>query len=476
MKTGFKLLIGCLALALPLGGFAIASAAQKPVYSESFVAELPAKYQRLATTSGKKIVFAAASSLAFSLRSDIVEQELPEYKSVNMGLYVTLKSKATLELCINNLKEGDLLVYAPEPLPDLYTSEFAKEPLLQATETDRSLFKNYSESDLENLVAASFSFNLKRMKANADGVTYTSKDPYNRGAFNDYGEIKVATPYNEMTLGYDPSVTVDYSTNLLNASFLHYLASVKSRAEQKKARFFYSFSPCNALAYQASAENVAAFQSALTSALGDCLLTSIPDTVYEAGYFYDTNFHTNDAGKIKHTVTLINALKAKLKITTPTATIVPNPSGSNPNIKPYDGDNTFEPAFTYRTLQSKLLISEVDSSYLGAQYFLLPSSHEGAPIVGIAADAFKGCDSLRVIRIPKNYKVLMTNSLADLPSIERIEIYNDDPNTIAPPTSGPSALLASSNPAVKIYVPKAVLADYQTHYFWGAYAAYLEGM
>ena len=85
MKTGFKLLIGCLALALPLGGFAIASAAQKPVYSESFVAELPAKYQRLATTSGKKIVFAAASSLAFSLRSDIVEQELPEYKSVNMG-------------------------------------------------------------------------------------------------------------------------------------------------------------------------------------------------------------------------------------------------------------------------------------------------------------------------------------------------------------------------------------------------------
>src|SRR5574344_665279 len=173
MKTGIKILIGCLAFLLPVGVYTAVGASQKPVYSQSFLAELPEKYSRLVeATDQKKIVFAAASSLPFGLRSDIVESELPGYKSINMGLYVPLKTKATLDLVAKHVSKGDIVVFAPEPVSDLYTAELAKEPLLEATETNPLILKEYSESDYENFLAASFGFHWNRIVANAQGVTY----------------------------------------------------------------------------------------------------------------------------------------------------------------------------------------------------------------------------------------------------------------------------------------------------------------
>ncbi|OPZ34629.1 MAG: hypothetical protein BWY98_01003 [Tenericutes bacterium ADurb.BinA155] len=479
MKTGIKILIGCLAFLLPVGVYTAVGASQKPVYSQSFLAELPEKYSRLVeATDQKKIVFAAASSLPFGLRSDIVESELPGYKSINMGLYVPLKTKATLDLVAKHVSKGDIVVFAPEPVSDLYTAELAKEPLLEATETNPLILKEYSESDYENFLAASFGFHWNRIVANAQGVTYTSTAPYNKASFNGYGEIKVATPYLTMTTGYDSSLLIDYSTSLLNPAFLTYIANIKTRVEQAGASFYYSFSPLDALAFKGSDDNVQAFEGAIKEKLGDCLLTGIKDTVYESGYFYDTNFHLNDTGKIKHSVTLVNALKAKLGITTPTATVVPDPSGPDPSPKPYDGetDNTYEPDFTYEDVRGKLFIATVKAEYRNAEYFLLPTSHEGTTVVGVEGEAFLECTKLRLLRIPRNITSLQADALKGCTALERVEIYNSDPNTIAPPTGGVVSLFGTKTPKAKIYVPKDALSVYKSHYFWNTYSDLLEGM
>jgi len=479
MKSGWKILIACAAFLLPVGTFVAVGAAQKPVYSESFLGEFPDKYARLTeATDKKKIVFAAASSLPFGLRSDIVESELPNYKSVNMGLYVPLKTKVTLDLVAKHVSQGDIVVYAPEPTSDLYTAELAKEPFLEATETNPKILSEFTEPEYENFLAASFSFNWSRIQANLNGTTFTSVAPYNKASFNSYGEIGIATPYLKMPLGYDDSLPIDYASSLLNPSFLDYIASIKSKVEKQGARFFYSFSPIDALAFKASNEAVASFEAAIQAKLGDCLLTGIKDTVYESGYFYDTNFHLNDSGKIKHTVTLINALKAQLGDTSPTATVVPAPSGFDPAPKPYDGetDNTYEPAFTYEEVMDNLFISGVNETYKTSPYFLLPTSHNGTIITGVKGDAFKGCASLREVRVPRNYTVLAGLAFEGCENLERLEVYNSDPNTIAPPTGGVAALFGTKTPKAKIYVPSAALNLYQHHYFWNVYSDILVGM
>jgi len=477
MKSWKKILIASLAVLIPVGGYCLFGTFQKSVYSESYLAELPAKYERLKNANKKKIVFVSASSMAFGLRSDIIEKELPDYEAINMGLYVTLKSKATLEIVLNHLSEGDILVYAPEPISDLYSSELAKEPFLEATENAKHMACELSEQDQENLLAASFDFNWKRFEANFQGTTFTSNDPYNRKSFNSYGDIGVATPYNEMVLGYDPSLPIAYSPSLLSPTFLSYIASVKKRAEEKKASFYYSFSPVDNLAYQSNPENNSAFEKSLTDKLGECLLSGISDHVYDSGYFYDTNFHLNDTGKVMHSVHLVNELKTCLKISTPTETIIPDPSGMDPNIG-YHGeeDNTFEAAFTYKKTIGGFSIIGVDEAYKQSEYFVLPTSHEGKTVVEVGTDALMGCDKLMQIKIGGNIRLLDSEAFSNLPQIKRIDIYNNDPTKIAPPTGGRSQLLDKSNEDVRIFVPKDSLSAYKANYNWITYQDILLGM
>jgi hypothetical protein len=278
-------------------------------------------------------------------------------------------------------------------------------------------------------------------------------------------------------VGYDPSLPIAYPLNLVSSTFVSYIASVKKRAESKRASFYYSFSPVNSLAYQSSEGNAAAFEGLITASLGDCLLSHIADNVYDSGYFYDTNFHLNDSGKTMHSVKLVDELKNRLGISTPTETAIPDPSGMDPNVGYHgEADNTYEAAFNYKTTIGGLSIIGVDAAYKESEYFVLPTFHEGKTVVEVGSYALEGCAKLKQIKIGGNIRLLDSEAFAGLPLIKRIDIYNDNPTKIAPPTGGKGQLLKDSSEDVRIYVPKASLSAYKANYNWITYQDILLGM
>ena len=73
-------------------------------YNNTYLAEFNDKYSRLNNVDGQKIVFVGGSSLPFGLRSDLLEEQFPDYKVVNFGLYATLGTKFMMDMSKSNIK------------------------------------------------------------------------------------------------------------------------------------------------------------------------------------------------------------------------------------------------------------------------------------------------------------------------------------------------------------------------------------
>ena len=59
-------------------------------------------------------VVAGGSGAAFDLNSELLQQELPDYEVVNFGLYAGLGTTVMLDLCLPELREGDILIFEVE--------------------------------------------------------------------------------------------------------------------------------------------------------------------------------------------------------------------------------------------------------------------------------------------------------------------------------------------------------------------------
>ena len=68
-----------------------------PQYSETYLGELAAKYERLKDTDGAKIILIGGSNLAFGADSATIEEYM-NMPVVNFGLYATLGTKLMLDL------------------------------------------------------------------------------------------------------------------------------------------------------------------------------------------------------------------------------------------------------------------------------------------------------------------------------------------------------------------------------------------
>ena len=91
------------------------NAATAPVYSGSYYATFAEKYDRLLSLSKtRKLVLFSGSSARFGYDSAALDQALPSYAVVNMGVFAYTNALPQLELIRSQLQEGDLLLLSPE--------------------------------------------------------------------------------------------------------------------------------------------------------------------------------------------------------------------------------------------------------------------------------------------------------------------------------------------------------------------------
>ena len=100
---------------------------------------------------GEKIVVIGGSSVAFGLDSALMEKELGR-PVVNFGLYAAIGNVAMMELSMDAIGEGDIVILAPETDPQSLSTYFGTDMILKAIDEDPSLIFRFSEDSRNKLM------------------------------------------------------------------------------------------------------------------------------------------------------------------------------------------------------------------------------------------------------------------------------------------------------------------------------------
>ena len=277
-------------------------------YGDStFLSELADKYELLRNTEEKKIVLLGGSSVAFGFDSAVMEKATG-YKVVNFGLYATLGTKMMLDLSESSLREGDIVVLAPELDPQTMSLYFNATSAWQALEKDYSMLPKLHSDCYDELAGGLFTHLTEKYKVAFGTEPKEQTGVYTHQSFNAYGDISYERPYNTMKREYDPTQTIVLSSSIVSEDFADYVNAYIRKAEKKGAKVLFSYCPMNSSAMDPSTDDasLSAFAAYLDSTFDFEIISDARDSILDSGYFFDTNYHLNDAGVQVHTQRLTN--------------------------------------------------------------------------------------------------------------------------------------------------------------------------
>jgi len=439
-------------------------------YGDTFLGELPYKVDLLSEAVGKRIVVIGGSGVAFGQRSDLLEAQLNGYSVVNFGMYAGLGSTVMLDLAQGYIREGDIVIFSPEQSEQTLSMYFSPESMWQAADGRFDLLTSLSGKDLGAMVGQLPYFLANKFQYFRSGTAPAPPGIYRREAFNEYGDIgDPQRTQNIMAGGYDPDMMIDFSTELPNSEFITRVNEFADVCEDKGVRFFYRFCPMNAMAVtEAGWQQVDGYFEHLQTVLDCEFLGSPRDSILDARWFYDTNFHLNAAGAVVNTAAMAAELKTALGETTPVEIKLPDmPGFADAGL--VSGDNSHAGYFLYETKGDTVRIVGLTGEGKQQKTLILPVSHAGLPITELDPAVFAGNVVIREIVIQENIARIGDGSFNGCTALERLVIRNAAPEKCV---VGRDLLMGTDG---LVYVPEESFSAYQTNYFWSIHAGRIRG-
>ena len=475
------ILIVCLILAIltipvTLIAFAFGLPAQ---YDQSFYGGMKIKYDRLTGVKGRKIVIIGGSSVAFGIRSDLMEEELG-IPVVNFGLYANLGTKYMLDVAKDSINDGDIVIIAPEQNSQALSNYFNGEAVWYSADGNFKVlnkigFENYGDlaKSFLTFVSGKFGYNQAGKKPRPDGI-------YNVDSFNEYGDISYERQYNVMPAGYDVTTAISFNKQTISNDFIDYLNSYAEDLQDEGAKVYYSFCPMNADALEAetTAESIVEYYDYLKADLKFDILGSPLSRILDNEWFYDSNFHLNTSGARYYTRQVILDLKAVLndftavKFPVPEKPELPQDDSQSPEGQIYEelkgAIEKFElSVFTQRNGQRAWRINGLTNAGRALTEFKIPDYIAGIPVTEIAERAFADDTAVVKIVFGKNINLVGENAFSGCTSLTGVYITSLDPNSFHPALN-----IFDGADNCAFYIPAEVFAsDYLPDYFWGAWGA-----
>ena len=239
-------------------------------FGDTFMGELKSKYERLKETSGKRIVLVGGSGVAFDCDSALMDDFFPSYEIVNFGMYAGLGTKAVMDLSENYIHEGDIVILSPEQSEQTFSDYFNGEYMWQAADGAFGMLRDLKSENFEAMLGNFPRFALEKLNYVMKGQKPQTDSIYQKKSFNTYGDIELDTcRENILPNGYDVNQKVRFTEDVVQPEFMDYM---------------------NDFPVIGNPEN----------------------SLMEAEWFFDTNFHLNQPGKEVNTVQLIRDMKAML--------------------------------------------------------------------------------------------------------------------------------------------------------------------
>ncbi len=490
MKKSIKFVCILLLLVLPFPIFATVVEAMENPYSESYLAELGDKVDMLREAEGKKIIFIGGSSLPFGIKSSLIEQKINGYTVINFGLYATIGTKAMMDMARPYISEGDIVILSPEISEQTYSLYFNPDALLQATDGISVALRGIPFDNKVSLFYNYYKYAFDKIQLNnSKAFPGANKDErvgiYWKDSFDKYGEISADREYNIMSDRgyYDQTMPISVGEHLLDEEFIEYVNDYCEFVERRGATMLFGFSPVNRLALSSSLQALTEFQIVLGERINCEFAWNIEECAIHEGYFYDTNFHLNEAGAEYFTRgVVIRGLQKALEISDTAEVILPDipkveddsQQQDTENNVPFDsytgGLNTdYADRFEYKKIGDFYQIVGVKKEYRNMEECILPSTYDGVVVNGICSNAFAGCVELKRVNIGRTYKIFNGSSFNECIQLTKIYLFEQDGDRMSVDSED---FLTGCNRDVKLYIP--VGSTYMSGYTWGNYHEYFE--
>ena len=281
-------------------------------FGDTFMGELKSKYERLKETSGKRIVLVGGSGVAFDCDSALMDDFFPSYEIVNFGMYAGLGTKAVMDLSENYIHEGDIVILSPEQSRQTLSNYFNGEYMWQAADGAFGMLRDLKSENFEAMLGNFPRFALEKLNYVMKGQKPQTDSIYQKKSFNTYGDIELDTcRENILPNGYDVNQKVRFTEDVVQPEFMDYMNDWAKRLEKKGAVVWYRYCPVNKLSVE-EMDELAAYDVFLRQKLDFPVIGNPENSLMEAEWFFDTNFHLNQPGKEVNTVQLIRDMKAML--------------------------------------------------------------------------------------------------------------------------------------------------------------------
>ena len=281
-------------------------------FGDTFMGELKSKYERLKETSGKRIVLVGGSGVAFDCDSALMDDFFPSYEIVNFGMYAGLGTKAVMDLSENYIHEGDIVILSPEQSEQTFSDYFNGEYMWQAADGAFGMLRDLKSENFEAMLGNFPRFALEKLNCVMKGQKPQTDSIYQKKSFNTYGDIELDTcRENILPNGYDVNQKVRFTEDVVQPEFMDYMNDWAKRLEKKGAVVWYRYCPVNKRSVE-DMDDLAAYDVFLRQKLDFPVIGNPENSLMEAEWFFDTNFHLNQPGKEVNTVQLIRDMKAML--------------------------------------------------------------------------------------------------------------------------------------------------------------------
>ena len=390
-------------------------------FGDTFMGELKSKYERLKETSGKRIVLVGGSGVAFDCDSALMDDFFPSYEIVNFGMYAGLGTKAVMDLSENYIHEGDIVILSPEQSEQTFSDYFNGEYMWQAADGAFGMLRDLKSENFDAMLGNFPRFALEKLNYVMKGQKPQTDSIYQKKSFNTYGDIELDTcRENILPNGYDVNQKVRFTEDVVQPEFMDYMNDWAKRLEKKGAVVWYRYCPVNKLSVE-DMDDLAAYDVFLRQKLDFPVIGNPENSLMEAEWFFDTNFHLNQPGKEVNTVQLIRDMKAMLGDDRAVTVELPE--------KPHRtwGDVSAE---------TRIWTAKDSETYQGEETIVIPEN-----VTQIEDYAFSNCAGLKAIVLEQKdpSKCIVGQHLLD-------------------------------GTGAEILVPQMSVDSYKRNYFWSVYA------